>query len=90
MKEELDLAGDNSKVFKLIGLALVNQVLAEAKDNLEKRIAYISREQKKKDDLLVSMYKQQDEAREKVQEVQMQMQKLQAAQTKAQLIQSEV
>ena len=47
MKEELDLAGDNSKVFKLIGLALVNQVLAEAKDNMEKRIAYIRREQKR-------------------------------------------
>ena len=41
MKEELDLAGDDSKVFKLIGPALVNQDLAEAKGNVEKRIDYI-------------------------------------------------
>ena len=41
VKEELDLAGDDSKVFKLIGPALVNQDLAEAKGNVEKRIDYI-------------------------------------------------
>lgn len=72
VKEELDLAKDNSKVFKLIGLALVNQDLAEAKGNVEKRINYISRELKRKDNLLASMDKRQYEAREK-----MQMQKLQ-------------
>ena len=74
MKEELDLAGDNSKVFKLIGPALVNQDLAEAKGNVEKRINYISRELKRKDNLLARMDKKQYEAREK-----MQMQKVQAA-----------
>ena len=41
VKEELDLAGDDSKVFKMIGPALVNQDLAEAKGNVEKRIDYI-------------------------------------------------
>ena len=41
VKEELDLAGDGTKVFKLIGPALVNQDLAEAKGNVEKRIEYI-------------------------------------------------
>ena len=41
MKEELDLAGDDTKVFKLIGPALVNQDLTEAKGNVEKRIEYI-------------------------------------------------
>ena len=74
MKEELDLAGDDSKVFKLIGPALVNQDLAEAKGNVEKRINYISREVKRKDNLLASMDKKQYEARDK-----MQMQKLQVA-----------
>ena len=74
VKEELDLAGDDSKVFKLIGPALVNQDLAEAKGNVEKRINYISREVKRKDNLLASMYKKQDEAREK-----MQIQKLKVA-----------
>ena len=41
MKEELDLAGDGTKVFKLIGPALVNQDLSEAKGNVDKRIEYI-------------------------------------------------
>ena len=41
VKEELDLAGDDTKVFKLIGPALVNQDLTEAKGNVEKRIEYI-------------------------------------------------
>ena len=41
VKEELDLAGDGTKVFKLIGPALVNQDLTEAKGNVEKRIEYI-------------------------------------------------
>ena len=41
VKEELDLAGDDTKVFKLIGPALVNQDLTEAKGNVEKRIDYI-------------------------------------------------
>ena len=40
---------------------------------------FFSGELKRKDDLLASMDKKQDEAREKMQEVQMQMQKLQAA-----------
>merc|ERR1712012_1447268 len=79
VKEELDLAGDETKVFNLIGPALVNQDLSEAKGNVEKRIEYISGELKRKDDLLASMDKKQDEAREKMQEVQMQMQKLQNA-----------
>ena len=98
VKEELDLAGDGTKVFKLIGPALVNQDLTEAKGNVEKRIEYIrynntldhfkgeimckyifSGELKRKDTLLADMDKKQDEAREKMQEVQIQMQKLQAA-----------
>ena len=41
VKEELDLADESTKVFKLIGPALVNQDLSEAKSNVEKRIEYI-------------------------------------------------
>ena len=41
MKEELDLADDSTKVFKLIGPALVTQDLSEAKGNVQKRIEYI-------------------------------------------------
>ena len=41
VKEELDLANDSTKVFKLIGPALVTQDLSEAKGNVQKRIEYI-------------------------------------------------
>merc|ERR1739838_432256 len=79
VKEELDLAPDGAKVFKLIGPALVNQDLGEAKGNVEKRISYIAGELKRKDEQLAALDKKQDESREKMPEVQMQMQKLQQA-----------
>merc|ERR1712106_651366 len=79
VKEELDLAPEEAKVFKLIGPALVNQDLSEAKGNVEKRIDYISGELKRKEETLADLDKKQDAAREKMQEVQMQMQKLQQA-----------
>ena len=41
VKEELDLADESTKVFKLIGPALVTQDLSEAKGNVQKRIDYI-------------------------------------------------
>ena len=79
VKEELDLAPDGAKVFKLIGPALVNQDLGEAKGNVEKRISYIAGELKRKDEQLAALDKKQDDSREKMQEIQMQMQKLQQA-----------
>merc|ERR1712241_1619076 len=79
VKEELDLADGGAKIFKLIGPALVPQDLGEAKGNVEKRISYIAGELKRKGDLMAELDKKQDEAREKMQEVQMQMQKLQQA-----------
>ena len=79
VKEELDLATSESKVYKLIGPALVQQDLDEAKTNVEKRIGYISGELKRKDQVLKEMDKSQDAAREKMQEIQMQLQKIQQA-----------
>eukprot|EP00090_Calanus_glacialis_P022317 TRINITY_DN3444_c0_g1_i2.p1 TRINITY_DN3444_c0_g1~~TRINITY_DN3444_c0_g1_i2.p1 ORF type:complete len:126 (-),score=68.15 TRINITY_DN3444_c0_g1_i2:56-433(-) len=79
VKEELDLSPDGAKVFKLIGPALVNQDLGEARGNVEKRISYIAGELKRKDEQLAALDKKQDESREKMQEVQNQMQKLQQA-----------
>ena len=63
---------------------LVNQLNEniQVKVNVEKRIDYIRGELKRKNDLLASMYKKLVEACEKMQEVHMQMQKLQAAQNK--------
>jgi len=57
----------------------VKQDLAEARTNVEKRISYINGEIKRKDDLLKDLDKKQDEAREKMQEIQMQTQKLRQA-----------
>ena len=54
-------------MYKLIGPALVNQDLEEAKANVEKRISYIAGELKRKDQVLKDMDKKQDEAREKMQ-----------------------
>ena len=79
VKEELDLAPEDGKIFKLIGPALVPQELSEARSNVEKRIDYIAGELKRKEDLMADLDKKQDEAREKMQEVQVQMQKLQQA-----------
>ena len=79
VKEELDLGTDDCKVFKLIGPALITQDLAEAKTNVDKRISYISAELKRKEELMKNLDKKQDEAREKMQGIQVQMQKIQQA-----------
>jgi prefoldin beta subunit len=42
--QELNLLGDDSNVFKLIGPALIKQDLVEAKSNVSKRIEYIKGE----------------------------------------------
>merc|ERR1711974_305243 len=52
VKEELDLAPEDGKIFKLIGPALVPQELSEARSNVEKRINYIAGELKRKEDLM--------------------------------------
>ncbi|VDN30410.1 unnamed protein product [Gongylonema pulchrum] len=44
IRTELNLLGDDAKVYKLIGPVLVKQDLAEAKQNVEKRIDYITSE----------------------------------------------
>ena len=75
----MDLASDDNKIYKLIGPALVKQDLSEAKTNVEKRISYIGGEIKRKYELLKDLDKKQDEAREKMQEIQMQTQKMRQA-----------
>jgi prefoldin beta subunit len=76
VKEEMDKVDSEAKVFKLIGPALVRQDVSEAKSNVDKRISYISGELKRQDDLLADLDKQQEAEREKLQALQMQMQKL--------------
>merc|ERR1712107_18875 len=57
VKEELDLAPEDGKIFKLIGPALVPQELGEARSNVEKRINYIAGELKRKEDLMAELDK---------------------------------
>jgi prefoldin beta subunit len=76
VKEEMDKIKSDTKVFKLIGPALVRQEVSEAKQNVDKRIEYITGELKRQDDMLADLEKQQDAEREKLQNLQTQMQKL--------------
>ena len=76
VKEEMDKVDTEAKVFKLIGPALVRQDVAEAKGNVDKRIAYITGELKRQDDLLGDLDKQQEAERERLQALQAQLQKL--------------
>jgi len=44
LRQELDLVGEDSAVFKLIGPALIRQDLVEAKANVSKRLEFIGGE----------------------------------------------
>merc|ERR1712241_897628 len=76
VKEELDNLEEGAKVFKLIGPALIRQENTDAKQNVNKRIDYISGELKRQDDTLADLDKKQDTLREELQAIQTQMQKL--------------
>ncbi|KAF1315740.1 Prefoldin subunit 6, partial [Globisporangium splendens] len=47
VKKELDLLGDDAKVYKLIGPALLKQDVSEAKANVNKRLEFINNELEK-------------------------------------------
>ncbi len=76
VKEEMDALDTEAKVFKLIGPALVKQDVIEAQQNVDKRIAYITGEMKRQDDLIAEIGKKQNEERETFQTIQIQLQKL--------------
>jgi len=76
VKDELDGLEEDAKVFKLIGPALIRQENSDAKQNVNKRIDYISGELKRHDETLADLDKKQDELREELQTIQTQMQKL--------------
>lgn len=82
VKHELSLQPAEGKVFKSVGPVLIKTDLVEAKQNVSKRIDYINKELKKVDDLIGSLEKKQDNAREGLQKLQHQ---LQQAQVKAAL-----
>ncbi|PIK41011.1 hypothetical protein BSL78_22137 [Apostichopus japonicus] len=80
VKDELDLLGTESKVFKMMGPVLVQQDLEEAKQNVNKRIAYIDGELKRHEKLIKDLEKKQEDFREKLSRLQQDFQKAQVKQ----------
>ncbi|XP_047343316.1 prefoldin subunit 6 isoform X2 [Vespa velutina] len=82
VKKELDLLKSEDEVFKLIGPCLIKQHLEEAKQNVAKRMDYISSELKRTEELITTLDKKQDVHRETLEKLQ---QMFQQAQVKASL-----
>lgn len=64
VKEELALLKKDSEVFKLIGPVLVKQDLEEARQNVAKRMEYISKEIKRTDDHISALENKQEASQE--------------------------
>ncbi|XP_078033322.1 prefoldin 6 [Augochlora pura] len=64
VKKELDLLKTENDVFKLIGPVLIKQDLEEAKQNVSKRMQYITSELKRVEELIETLDKKQDTHRE--------------------------
>ncbi|XP_077986791.1 prefoldin subunit 6-like [Glandiceps talaboti] len=79
VKEELDRLDDDSNVYKLIGPVLVKQDREEAKQNVAKRIEYISGELKRTETAIKDLESKQDTHRDSLGKIQ---QKFQQAQIK--------
>ncbi|XP_039967025.1 probable prefoldin subunit 6 [Bactrocera neohumeralis] len=72
--DELNILGPDNKVYKLYGPVLVKQDLEESRQNVGKRIEYISKELKSSNDTLENMEKDMTKHRETVQKLQQQYQ----------------
>lgn len=64
VKEELDLLGSDNAVYKSVGPVLIKTDLVEAKQNVAKRIDYITNELKRIDDQLVALEKKEETHRQ--------------------------
>ncbi|XP_022218053.1 probable prefoldin subunit 6 [Drosophila obscura] len=72
--DELNLLGPDNKVYKLFGPVLVKQELEDSRQNVGKRIEYISKELKSSTDTLENMEKDMLKHREAVGKYQQQWQ----------------
>lgn len=61
-------------MYKAVGPVLIRTEILEAKQNVDKRIEYITKELVRFDDLLASLEKKQDSHRETLQKLQQQYQ----------------
>ncbi|WAR30480.1 PFD6-like protein [Mya arenaria] len=74
---ELERLEAAATVYKMIGPVLVKQEMTEAKDNVQKRIDYISGELKRHDGVIKDIEKKQDTQKETLQKLQSQFQQAQ-------------
>nr|CAG4636716.1 EOG090X0MQF [Eubosmina coregoni]SVE70219.1 EOG090X0MQF [Eubosmina coregoni] len=74
VKDELSLLESQANVYKLIGPVLVKQDLEEARQNVSKRIDYITGELKRLDKTIDDLDKKQDAQREVLGKMQQQLQ----------------
>uniref|UniRef100_L7LX19 Probable prefoldin subunit 6 n=1 Tax=Rhipicephalus pulchellus TaxID=72859 RepID=L7LX19_RHIPC len=78
VKEELALLEADAGVYKLIGPVLIKQGLEESKQNVDKRLEYISTELKRQDSLLQELEKKQDAQRDTIHKLEQQIQQSKA------------
>lgn len=74
VRDELKILESDANVFKLIGPVLVKQDLEEARQNVSKRIDYITGEMKRLDKTIEELDKKQDTQRETLGKMQQQLQ----------------
>ncbi|KAH3798080.1 prefoldin subunit 6-like [Dreissena polymorpha] len=77
VKEELDRLEVAANVYRMIGPVLVKQEVTEAKENVQKRIDYISGEVTRHEGLIKDVDKKQDAMKEALQKLQSQYQQMQ-------------
>ncbi|XP_056634007.1 prefoldin subunit 6 [Diorhabda carinulata] len=77
VKQELDRLPSDGKVYKSVGPVLIKTDLVEAKQNVSKRMDYISKEIKRIDELISALDKKHDTQREALQKLQHQFQQAQ-------------
>lgn len=70
VKTELDLLEDDATVYKLIGPVLIKQDLREAKQNVEKRIDYITTEIKRLEETMADVASKQETQKQTVMRLQ--------------------
>lgn len=73
----MNLLPTDGKVYKSVGPVLIKTDLVEAKQNVTKRMDYISKEVKRIDEHIASLEKKQDGHRESLQKLQHQFQQAQ-------------
>ncbi|CAH2001809.1 unnamed protein product [Acanthoscelides obtectus] len=73
VKQELDLMPEDGKVYKSVGPVLIKTDLLEAKQNVVKRMDYISNEIKRLDSQIETLEKKQVEHKTVIQKLQQQL-----------------